>query len=248
MSMATYTARAVTKHAVLQVNQNRDPEFPVASVTRYIAENSPSETYVGGPLPLATDPDGGVLIYALMGDDVGLFELLVVPAADGANIAGQRAPTDDGTIYPVSGMDVVLQLRAADLIAANLLDEPGNFGTEFNHEDDDLNSYEVILEVSDDGDHKDTLTVNIMVTNRNEAPNTPRAAPKAPPAPEIMGNPAVEHAENDEEMVATYSVANAPADETVTWSLGGDDVGAFDIDQDGEVTFSRVPDYERSGG
>ena len=73
-----YTARAVTKHAVLQVDQNRPPEFPEESVTRYIAENSPTTTYVDLPLPLATDPDGGVLTYELTDDNGGLFQLVMV--------------------------------------------------------------------------------------------------------------------------------------------------------------------------
>ena len=223
-----YTARAVTKHAVLQVDQNRSPEFPEESETRYIAENSPSTTYVDEPLPTATDPDGGVLTYELMDDKGGLFQLVMVDA-DGV-------PSDDGAVLPMKGMTPVLQIRVAPLAAG---DVDANFGTEFDHENGHFSSHVVEITVSDDGGHTDTLTVNIMVTDRNEAPEMPRAAP---PGPSISGRSSVDVMEGHTGMVATYMVLRSDA--TATWTLTGDDRSAFNIGQsDGMLTFGATPDF-----
>ena len=130
-----YTQRAVTKHAVLQVNLNRAPEFPSASVTRYIAENSPSTTYVDVHIPAAVDPDDAAgssnVTYEMTDDNDGLFQLVMVNT-DGMPVAA-------GT----EGATPVLQIMVAPLA------DPGNFGTEFDHEDDDLNSYTVEVTASD---------------------------------------------------------------------------------------------------
>ena len=224
---------------MLQVDQNRSPEFPAESVTRYIAENSPTTTYVDVPLPLATDPDGGVLTYELTDDNGGLFQLVMV---DGTT----RVPMDAGTlVLPMKGMTPVLQVRVAPLVA-EADPVPANFGTEFNHEDDALNSYSVIVTVSDDGDHTDTLTVNIMVTDRNESPAVPRAVPPAPPGPGISGDSSVVVTEEHTGMVATYMVVGS--DETGTWSLNGDDRSDFEINQDGVVTFRKRARFRGAGG
>ena len=85
----------------------------------------------------------------------------------------------------------------------------------------------------------DTLTVNIMVTDRNEAPETPRAAP---PGPRISGRSSVDVMEGHTGMVATYMVLGSDA--TVTWSLTGDDRLDFNIGRsDGMLTFTATPDF-----
>ena len=225
-----YTVRAVTKHAVLQVDQNRSPEFPEESVTRLIAENSPSTTYVDVPLPRATDPDGGVLTYELTDDNDGLFQLVMVD--------DNGVPMDDGADPPMKGMPPtpVLQIRVAPLVADGV---DANFGTEFDHEDEDLNSYVLEITVSDDGDHTDTLTVNIMVTDRNEAPETPRAAPLGP---SISGAGSVDVEEGHTGMVATYSIRGSDA--TATWTLTGNDSSDFTLNRStGELNFRATPDF-----
>ena len=57
-----------TKHAVLEFpDLHRDPVFSPAAITIELAENSPTTTYVGAPLPRATDPDSDleILTYTL---------------------------------------------------------------------------------------------------------------------------------------------------------------------------------------
>ena len=53
---------------------NSPPRFTPATAERTVAENAPARTRVGAQLPAATDADGDELVYALGGDDAGLFE------------------------------------------------------------------------------------------------------------------------------------------------------------------------------
>ena len=44
--------------------------------------------------------------------------------------------------------------------------------------------------------------------------------------------------------ISTYTASDADMGDMLTWSLGGDDSGDFDISTDGKLTFKEVPDYE----
>ena len=79
------TAVVTAAHAVLEVkDEQRPPGFPEETVTRTVAENAPSTTFVGDHLPLAMDPDdpqGENLTYTLEdsdndSEDTAFFELL----------------------------------------------------------------------------------------------------------------------------------------------------------------------------
>ena len=60
----------------------------------------------------------------------------------------------------------------------------------------------------------------------------------------ISGMMSVEdYAENGTDAVATY-MASGPDASMATWSLEGDDAGAFAISASGELTFVSAPDYE----
>ena len=66
----------------------------------------------------------------------------------------------------------------------------------FDHEDEDANKYTVKLTAIDatlDRDLNATLTVNIVVTNRNEAPTEPKAAPEGL---RIAGDASIPYAED----------------------------------------------------
>ena len=61
------------------MDHHRPPAFDPDTITLEIAEGSPTETYVGAPLPTATDPDGtdDETTYELADDDdIAYFELL----------------------------------------------------------------------------------------------------------------------------------------------------------------------------
>ena len=79
-AMATYTdgfdsgnvEMAVSASAVTEVPVNVAPEFPSASTTRSIAENTVANTNIGAPVT-ATDPNDDTLTYSLEGMDSASF-------------------------------------------------------------------------------------------------------------------------------------------------------------------------------
>ena len=52
---------------------NSAPEFPDATLTREVAENTLADTDIGAPIPAATDVDGDTLTYSLEGADAASF-------------------------------------------------------------------------------------------------------------------------------------------------------------------------------
>ena len=99
-------------------------------------------------------------------------------------------------------------------------------------------TYNVVVTATDPRNMSSSIMVTIKLTN-------------VPEGPTIMvgglgiGGPSnIEHAENDTSMVAAYTAAGPDAD-MATWSLSGDDSGAFNIGgSTGELTFASAPDYE----
>ena len=81
-AMATYTdgfdsgntAMVVSASAVSQVPVNAAPEFPSATATRTIAENTAVGTNIGAPVE-ATDPDGDTVTYTLEGTEAASFRI-----------------------------------------------------------------------------------------------------------------------------------------------------------------------------
>ena len=95
------------------------------------------------------------------------------------------------------------------------------------------NVYEITV-VASDGQNEGTLDVTVTVTEINEGP-------------EISGRDTLTVSENHDEVLATYSGTD-PEDasaEITRWSVTGRDGGDFTINEDGELTFRRPPDYER---
>ena len=95
------------------------------------------------------------------------------------------------------------------------------------------NVYEITV-VASDGQNEGTLDVTVTVTEVNEGP-------------EISGRDTLTVSENHDEVLATYSGTD-PEDasaEITRWSVTGRDGGDFTINEDGELTFRRPPDYER---
>ena len=99
------------------------------------------------------------------------------------------------------------------------------------------NVYEVTVVAKDDAFNSGTLDVVVTVTDQNEGP-------------EISGQQSLSFTENQttEQVLATYT-ATDPEDTSALitrWSLTGTDAGDFTIDENGQLTFRNVPDYERS--
>ena len=98
------------------------------------------------------------------------------------------------------------------------------------------NVYEVTVVARDDALNSGTLDVVVTVTVQDEGP-------------EISGQQSLSFTENQptDRVLATYT-ATDPEDPTASitrWSLTGTDAGDFTIDENGQLTFRNVPDYER---
>ena len=91
------------------------------------------------------------------------------------------------------------------------------------------NVYQITVEASADGE---SATLDVTVTVTDEGPT-------------ITGGGATHsYAENGASAVATYT-ATGVRDQEISWSLEGTDAAAFSIGAgDGELSFTRSPDYE----
>ena len=229
------TAVVTAMHAVLEVkDEQRAPEFPEETAMRMVAENAPSTTFVGDHLALAMDPDdpaGENLTYSLEGDDTEFFELFVAdPTPDAPNSGDEHKTTQ---------IRVKLHDEAHDLDR----EAEGRNGM-----------YEVVLKVTDGSDLKDTITVSITVTDRNEAPSTPMEGTGEAPAP--ANNAPAFAAATDTREVAENTAAGAnigepveatddDAGDTLTYTLGGADMASFEIDAaTGQLMTMAALDYE----
>ena len=98
------------------------------------------------------------------------------------------------------------------------------------------NVYEVTVQARDDALNTGTLEVAVTVTDVNEGP-------------EITGQQSLTFTENQatDRVLATYSAADPedPSAPITRWSVTGRDAGDFTIDDNGRLTFRRVPDHER---
>ena len=84
----------------------------------------------------------------------------------------------------------------------------------------------------------DSVDVIITVTDVNEGPTITLGGLA------ISGVARVDYAENGRGMVATYS-ATGPESDNASWTLSGDDAGAFTIgNSSGVLTFRSGPDFE----
>ena len=100
-------------------------------------------------------------------------------------------------------------------------------------------TYMVTLTAEDSFGSSSSIAVTIMVNPIDEVPEIMLGGLA------ISGMSSVEYAENGMDAVATYTAAGPNAD-MATWTLAGDDAGAFNISSSGELTFASVPDYENA--
>ena len=97
------------------------------------------------------------------------------------------------------------------------------------------NVYDVTIEVRDDISGVDSLPVTVTVRNVNEPP-------------EVSGQQALLFTENQSTdlVLATYNAIDPenPASLITHWSTSGTDGGDFTIDENGQLRFKNVPNYE----
>ena len=96
------------------------------------------------------------------------------------------------------------------------------------------NEYVVTVVASDERGLEGTLEVRVTVTDQNEGP-------------EITGTTTFSITENGELVGASYRGRDPedPSLEITRWSVTGTDRGDFEIDEDGELSFRKTPDYEK---
>ena len=118
-----------------------------------------------------------------------------------------------------SGMSAMLKFRSTPDYEMPMGGSAGN-----------SNTYTVTVK-ADDGTYSDTHDVTVTVTNVAELGT-------------LTGEASFAYPENGTDAVETYT-ANGPV--PASWSLGGDDMGAFDIGgSSGVLMFASPPDYESS--
>ena len=104
------------------------------------------------------------------------------------------------------------------------------------------NVYDVLIQATDDGSNTKSLPVTVTVRDINEPP-------------EVTGRQELSFAENQStDLVLTTYSATDPENPTAIitrWSTSGTDGGDFVVNEQGELRFKNVPDYESpadSGG
>ena len=108
-------------------------------------------------------------------------------------------------------------------------ENPGDF--------DGDNEYLVTVVVRDDQSNMSELEVLVSVTELNEGPEIQ----------ETPANTDITVSENSEGVLFDYSATDPedPDTEITRWSVTGTDGGDFTINEDGELSFRNVPDFER---
>ena len=132
-------------------------------------------------------------------------------------------PNADPLTYTLSGADAALFSVGADA-ATEDVDEGGQItvksGTKLDFET--RTTYMVTITATDSFSDSASIDVTIMVTDVDEAPKISEGGLA------IAGLASVSYAEDRRDAVATYS-ATGPESANASWTLSGDDAGAFSI-------------------
>ena len=134
--------------------------------------------------------------------------------------------------WSVRGTDGSISLRDQRDRCAYVQDSPPDYENAGDTDRD--NEYELTVVAGDQGGLEGTLDVRVTVTDQNEGP-------------EVTGTTTFSMTENQELVGASYSGRDPedPSLDITRWSVTGTDRGDFEIDEDGELSFRKTPDYER---
>ena len=244
-----------------------DPEDPSASITRWSLKGADAGDFTvdeTGQLTFRNVPDyerpadsGRDNVYNLSmrasdGRNYGYLEVTVTvedvnepPAVTGATSFTYRE-NGTATLHTFRATDPERSAITWSLLGTDdndfAISETGvlYFANSPDHESPaDLtrdNVYEVTVVARDDASNSGTLDVVVTVTDQNEGP-------------EISGQQSLSFTENQatDRVLATYNATDPedPSASITRWSLTGTDAGDFTIDENGQLTFRNVPDYER---
>ena len=243
-----------------------DPEDPPIDITNWRTSGTDGGDFTmsqSGELSFRSTPDYErpadsnrdnvylVTVQASDGRNYGSLDVTVTvtdqnesnPVVSGRDTLSSRENTTS-TLYTYSardmdrGAEIVWSVRGADSDDFTISDTGElSFGSNPDHEqpaDSNRDNVYEITVVASDGSNEGVLDVDVTVTEVNEGP-------------EISGRDTLTVSENHDEVLATYSGTD-PEDasaEITRWSVTGRDGGDFTINEDGELTFRRPPDYER---
>ena len=223
----TKTAVGVSANAVKAARSDNDaPEFTDEDdstvgnqATREVAENTAAGEAIGDPI-VAEDDDGDVLTYTLYDEDGGVDGHSALLAIDWAT--GQLKTKGKLNFEGAPEVTIDNEQVRAYMGVVRATDPDGK----------------PEVAVGDiDTENSDFITVTIMVTDVNEAPD-------------VSGDAAVSIAEGTAVTVqlgATYMADDPEMDDPVTLALTGADRGKFTLAENGALTFKDMPDYEKPG-
>ena len=182
---------------------------------RFVPENTPGYRYVDDPV---TAKDTDPLVYSLGGDDETLFY-----------IAGNEVTEDDDDTTSRNEIADAGQIRVEGL-------------TELDHEGD--RSYSVEVTATDTYDATDTTGVIINVVDVDEAPVIEVIAAPVFPA-ETAERSVEENTVAGANIGAAVAATDANADDTLTYTLGGDNATSFAIEPTtGQLMTKAALDFE----
>ena len=243
-----------------------DPEDPTIEVTNWRTSGTDGGDFTisqSGELSFRSTPDYErpadsnrdnvylVTVQVSDGRNYGSLDVTVTvtdqnesnPVVSGRDTLSVRENTTS-TLYTYSARDmdrnaeIMWLVRGADSDDFSISEEGElSFSSNPDHEqpaDSNRDNVYEITVVASDGQNEGTLDVTVTVTEVNEGP-------------EISGRDTLTVSENYEAVLATYSGTD-PEDasaEITRWSVTGRDGGDFTINELGELTFRRPPDYER---
>ena len=141
-------------------------------------------------------------------------------------------PEGDAFQWSVNGADG--RFFSIDSSGILTFQNPPNYEARADADGDNI--YEVIIAATDSEGDPGELHAKVTVRDVDEAP-------------EVSGQQSLSFSENQTtaRVLATYS-ATDPEDPSATitrWSLTGPDAGDFTINENGQLTFRQVPDYDR---
>ncbi len=198
----------------------------------------------------ATDPSGAadsilVTINVTDEDDGATIQLNVAPAfADDSadrsvaeNSAAGTAVGDPVTATDANAGDTLTYtLGGDDADSFDIDGSSGQLSTKAELDYETKASYSVTVTATDSGEASDSIAVTISVTNVNEAPAF---------ASDEAGREVAENTAAGEAIGDAVTAADEDADDTLTYTLGGDDAESFDIDgSSGQLSTKAELDYE----
>ena len=208
--------------------------------------------------PTDSNRDNRYEISVMVTDDQGLTDrvdvtVTVINHAEGVEptISTRRPPST----YRENGTSPVYTFRATDPQQQTITwslegDDAGDFdlstggaltfrtAPDFENpvDSDRLNDYELTVVATDEDRHRDRLSFTVSVTDVNEGPEISRVGSAPGSVPENY-DPSL--------ALARYTATDPEGGTASRWRTTGTDGGDFVIDEQGELRFRNVPDYER---